>query len=642
MPGKFLNEITADKPAKDDLGLFFDKSKNTTAQSSLVDIVAAGLDITSGKAGEAPVVIETVNPDGTKTQTLGWGKTGSSAGSAPPRPANATDLIITHDPASGTDGAATPAQVLTAGLPAGGTAGDALTLTASGLAWGSSLPASTTADKGKQLTVQADGKVAWSADSSDLPAFTGADTDKRLVVVADTSGTVPAPPPHLEWKAPELPTLTAGLDALQIKADKSGVEWTSSVNMSTNLKGGYTAGAFFPVNDQKTNTTRFVDASEFRKLAGVPELMYFPGWTPTNDQINAGWNDMGVALARMVSVASSDTLAGKGAVTKTAAGFPGNYAFSAGVVTATSKVVLIPFYSTSIMLYDYVTNSISTSAATGTFQPEKFYGGVLLANGKVFFTPHKALNPIIYDPDTDSVKVSAAVFPGGEGHYGATLMGNGKVLCVPYTSTQLKIYDPVTDSVVNHAAPFPGSKSYAVCQLLPNGNVFMPPCVTTGVLKAKIYNPTTDTVTDSAAVFGSGAGYNRCILIQDGRVVLLPTGAGRIAVYNPVTDSLTESTALPVVANQFHGGSLLPNGKVFLAPYSSTSAMVYDPIKDTVERSTALYPGAYGYFGSVLLPNGRVLCIPMQATQAALVDFSSQYVGTLSNNLILSPFYNRF
>lgn len=227
MPGKFLNEITADKPAKDDLGLFFDKSKNTTAQSSLVDIVAAGLDITSGKAGEAPVVIEVTNPDGTKTQSLGWGKTGSSAGSAPPRPANATDLIITHDPASGTDGAATPAQVLTAGLPAGGNAGDALTLTASGLAWGSSLPASTTGDKGKQLTVQADGKVAWSSDSSDLPAYTVADKGKQLTVKAD--GTA------VEWvkDTAELPAYlsTDAHKPLTINAAGDAVEWGTKARL---------------------------------------------------------------------------------------------------------------------------------------------------------------------------------------------------------------------------------------------------------------------------------------------------------------------------------------------------------------------------------------------------------------------------
>jgi len=245
MPGKFLNEITADKPAKDDLGLFFDKSKNTTAQSSLVDIVAAGLDLTSGKAGEAPVVIETLNPDGTKTQTLGWGKTGGSAGTLPARPANSTDLIITHDPSSGTDGAATPAQVLTAGLPAGGNAGDALTLTSSGLAWGSSLPVSTTADKGKQLTVQADGKVAWSSDSSELPAITLG--SQILATKADKSGVEWAP---IEKELPDFTLKPAG-SRLAINSTKTGVEW---VNPPAELPAALgTAGQILLVNSTATN-----------------------------------------------------------------------------------------------------------------------------------------------------------------------------------------------------------------------------------------------------------------------------------------------------------------------------------------------------------------------------------------------------
>ena len=410
MPGKFINEITGDTPAKDDLAVFFDKSKNSTAQATIAEIVNAGLDLAAGAKGQVPTIDVKVDAaTSSLVNILTWGAGGGvDFKGTPTRPPTGTDEILTNDPANGLIGKTTLQQLVVAGgatiLQPGtavntalvwndtagkweparavseakninggatgelpfqlnthvtawiplGNAGQVLTIGDIGNAGNSfiapmwndpvkELPTFTIADKGKQLTVKADGKATeWVEDAKELPTFT--DGGKLLAAKADKSG--------VEWVAKELPTITAGLTALQTKADKSGVEWVTSVNQAINLKGGFTTGAFFPVNDTKADATRFVDAVTFRHLAGVPEGYDFNPWAPVNKQINEFWPSFSLNITRMNADARS--------VFGTGAG------------------------------------NIQTPHPTGTYPGNSAYiGGVLLPNGKVFCMPHNATSAII-------------------------------------------------------------------------------------------------------------------------------------------------------------------------------------------------------------------------------------------------------
>jgi hypothetical protein len=709
MPGKFINEITGDTPAKDDLAVFFDKSKNSTAQATIAEMVNAGLDLAAGAKGQVPTIDVKVDAaTSSLVNILTWGAGGGvDFKGTPTRPPTGTDEILTNDPANGLIGKTTLQQLVVAGgatiLQPGtavntalvwndtagkweparavseakninggatgelpfqlnthvtawiplGNAGQVLTIGDIGTAGNSfiapmwndpvkELPTFTIADKGKQLTVQADGKVAWSADSSDLPAFTGADTDKRLVVVADTSGTVPTPPPHLEWKAAELPTLTAGLDSLQIKADKSGVEWTSSVNMSTNLKGGYTAGAFFPVNDQKANTTRFVSVVDFRKLAGVPEQLYFPAWSPVDEQIGPGWNDMGVALARMAAIVNSDPFAGQGTMTTTAAGsFPGTDAYFGGILMPNGKVFCIPAGSApNPRIYDPATDTVQISAAV--FPSSACIGGALLRNGKVFCTPSTVLNPRIYDPATDTVQVSAAVFPAVSSNACGVLLPDGKVLCMPYNSVHPVIYDPAADTIkVSAASVTTGIKQrYQSGVLLPNGKVLMVPFWAS---KCAIYDHLSDSIEEISGISTVPGEYIAGVLLNDGRVVLVPSNGSQVAIYNYQDNKVVKvGPATWPGNNAYYGAVLLPSGKVLAIPFQATAARVFDPAALTVSVLPAVFPGGSAYIGGVLAGNGKVYCTPYAATSGAILDFRTNMIPVLPSNFVTSPFYNRY
>ena len=592
MPGKFINEITGDVPAKDDLAVFFDKSKNSTAQATIAEMVNAGLDLAAGAKGQVPTIDVKVDAaTSSLVNILTWGAGGGvDFKGTPTRPPAATDEILTNDPVNGLVGKTTVQQLLVAG---GATILQPGTAVNTALAWNDTAgkwePARAVSEAkninggatgelpfqlnthvtawlplgnaGQVLTVGDIGAAGspfiapmWSDPVKELPAFTIADKGKQLTVKADGKAT--------EWveDAKELPTITDGLTALQTKADKSGVEWVASVNQATNLKGGFTAGAFFPVNDTKTDTTRFVNAHDFRTLAGISEPTYFPNWTPVNDQVGPGWNDMGVALAKMTAIFNSDPLAGTGSVTKSGT-FPGNY---------------------------------------------KYSNAVLMSDGKVFITPNRNDQAIVYDPIIGSVSLvgTAGDFPTSAHSFGyGVLLNDGRVFCIPSESTQAKIFNPKTGLVSNAgpAGAFPSAYSnpmFAGGVLLPSGKVF---CVPINATQARVYDPVTDTVSLAGAAnsFPGGAAYN--------------------------------------------GGVLLPSGKVFCVPSNATQARVYDPVTDTVSLVGAAnsFPGGAAYSGGVLLPGGKVFCVPYSATQAAIVDFSSAQLGLLQPNFYLSPFYNK-
>ena len=499
MPGKFINEITSDTPAKDDLAVFFDKSKNSTAQATIAEIVNAGLDLAAGAKGQVPTIDVKVDAaTSSLVNILTWGAGGGvDFKGTPTRPPTGTDEILTNDPANGLIGKTTLQQLVVAGgatiLQPGtavntalvwndtagkweparavseakninggatgelpfqlnthvtawiplGNAGQVLTIGDIGTAGNSfiaptwndpvkELPTFTIADKGKQLTVKADGKATeWVEDAKELPTFT--DGGKLLAAKADKSG--------VEWVAKELPTITTGLTALQTKADKSGVEWVTSVNQAnqtTNLKGGFTAGAFFPVNDTKTDTTRFVDAATFRHLAGVPEGYDFNPWSPVNKQVNEFWPSFYLSLTRMNAEARATFSASVGNIQPVGPSgtYPGTGAFYGGVLLPSGKVFCIPSNSTSARIYDSVADTVTTPSGTypGT---GAFYGGVLLLSGKVFCIPSKSTTAKIYDPVTDTVTTPAGTYPGGLGGFfaGGVLLSNGKVFCVPHNST---------------------------------------------------------------------------------------------------------------------------------------------------------------------------------------------------------------
>ena len=255
MPGKFINEITGDTPAKDDLAVFFDKSKNSTAQATIAEIVNAGLDLAAGAKGQVPTIDVKVDAaTSSLVNILTWGAGGGvDFKGTPTRPPTGTDEILTNDPANGLIGKTTLQQLVVAG---GATILQPGTAVNTALVWNDTAgkwePARAVSEAkninggatgelpfqlnthvtawiplgnaGQVLTIGDIGTAGnsfiapmWNDPVKELPTFTIADKGKQLTVKADGKAT--------EWVNPELPIITLGNQVLATKSDKSGVEW---------------------------------------------------------------------------------------------------------------------------------------------------------------------------------------------------------------------------------------------------------------------------------------------------------------------------------------------------------------------------------------------------------------------------------
>jgi len=275
MPGKFINEITSDTPAKDDLAVFFDKSKNSTAQATIAEMVNAGLDLAAGAKGQVPTIDVKVDAaTSSLVNILTWGAGGGvDFKGTPTRPPTGTDEILTNDPANGLIGKTTLQQLVVAG---GATILQPGTAVNTALAWNDTAgkwePARAVSEAkninggatgelpfqlnthvtawiplgnaGQVLTIGDIGTAGnsfiapmWNDPVKELPTFTIADKGKQLTVKSDGKAT--------EWvqDAKELPTFAVA-DAskvLSVKADGTGAEWvaaSSSVPPFTATDGG--------------------------------------------------------------------------------------------------------------------------------------------------------------------------------------------------------------------------------------------------------------------------------------------------------------------------------------------------------------------------------------------------------------------
>ena len=71
-----------------------------------------------------------------------------------------------------------------------------------------------------------------------------------------------------------------------------------------------------------------------------------------------------------------------------------------------------------------------------------FFGSTLMPNGKVLLTPYNSANIGLYDPSDNSYTNGPAHGKGADAFYSSTLMPNGKVMLTPRDSTTISIYDP--------------------------------------------------------------------------------------------------------------------------------------------------------------------------------------------------------
>jgi hypothetical protein len=108
-----------------------------------------------------------------------------------------------------------------------------------------------------------------------------------------------------------------------------------------------------------------------------------------------------------------------------------------------------------------------------------YYGGVLLPDERVFLVPYFSTTALLYNWRNDTSTVATGTYTGtaSGAHIGGVLLPDGTVVAVPAFSTAMRRYDPRTDTLVNPdtATTFAGNNDYNNGTLLPDGRLFMFP-----------------------------------------------------------------------------------------------------------------------------------------------------------------------
>jgi hypothetical protein len=261
-------------------------------------------------------------------------------------------------------------------------------------------------------------------------------------------------------------------------------------------------------------------------------------------------------------------------VTTPAGTYPLN-TYLGGVCLDNGTLLVIPASpSTSARLkkYDPSNNTLTDiipsngSLPTGT---NLFFGGIKLKDGRVFLIPFSSTTAIIYDPVTNTISTPTPTFPGNYAFRGAVLLPDGRVFLCPSNATKAYIYNPYNDTVTLSTPNFPGGGAFAGCVLLHDGRIFLVPNYST---KAWIYNPTTDTVQIASGSYPGGDAYRGGVLMSDGRVFMIPFNTAYPAIYDPITDTKTTTTLFSL--NGYVSGVLLPDGRVFCNPVNQSQARI--------------------------------------------------------------------
>lgn len=232
------------------------------------------------------------------------------------------------------------------------------------------------------------------------------------------------------------------------------------------------------------------------------------------------------------------------------------------VLLADGRVLGVPIFSqfnSQTYIYDPKTNSISYTNATFPGN-HAFTGGILLPDGRVFLVPWGISLPYfiptnvpayIYDPVQDIVLPVSTwpSFPDAVGFYGATLMADGRIYCVPTRevpeSKWAYIYNPADNTCTKASGEFPidnvpnntNVKNFVSARLMADGRIFICPSSNS---TARIYDPINDTLTIPSLTFTNyqtADAYVGAVSLSNGDVFLVPSswnseGVGRIFSYH--------------------------------------------------------------------------------------------------------------
>jgi hypothetical protein len=331
--------------------------------------------------------------------------------------------------------------------------------------------------------------------------------------------------------------------------------------------------------------------------------------------------------------------------------------WTGGVLASNGKIYGIPYDTTSVLIFDPITNTIDTTTLSSTSFPSIFtgsgrwWGGVLASNGKIYGIPYNSTNILVIDPYNNTlttIDISGLVpAPVAGGWVGGVLAPNGTdIYCAPYNATRILKINTINDTASYVVTAIAGSTKFAGGVLAPNGFIYFIPRTAANIFYV---NTATDAVASTA--HGQGVSWSGGVLGQDGLVYWIPYSNGNIVVMTPGPTGTPAFTTIasPVAgSNKWNGGILAANGRIYGIPYDNNNVLV---INTTVTPATATtIPTGISltinakWLGGVLAPNGRIYGIPHGALAGTNMSIIAQILTSLPTSppWMLEAYFNKF
>ena len=200
------------------------------------------------------------------------------------------------------------------------------------------------------------------------------------------------------------------------------------------------------------------------------------------------------------------------------------------------RLITMPSELTTPHIFEWINASYSVGIATYTDGPahgrgsDAFSGSTLMPNGKVLLTPYRSANIGIYDPVANTYTNGPAHGKGWDAFAGSTLMPNGKVMLTPRNSANIGIYDPITNTYTDGPLHGKGTQAFYGSTMMPNGKVMLTPSNSANI---GIYDPVANTYTDGPLHGRGASAFFGSTLMPNGKVMLVPHNSANIGIYDP-------------------------------------------------------------------------------------------------------------
>eukprot|EP00419_Tripos_fusus_P032410 CAMPEP_0172782732 /NCGR_PEP_ID=MMETSP1074-20121228/204077_1 /TAXON_ID=2916 /ORGANISM="Ceratium fusus, Strain PA161109" /LENGTH=424 /DNA_ID=CAMNT_0013619715 /DNA_START=72 /DNA_END=1343 /DNA_ORIENTATION=+ len=200
------------------------------------------------------------------------------------------------------------------------------------------------------------------------------------------------------------------------------------------------------------------------------------------------------------------------------------------------KVVFVPQYASTILIFDYGTKSWEEVPVDPVWQEPtdprakaqpKFSDCVALPDGRVLFVPYYHSSIVLFDPTTKTWE-EVGKFEGSAKWNGCKMLPDGRVVFIPFASSSILLFDSRSKSW-EMVGNFPGSFKWSGSELLPDGRLLFAPLKNSSAL---LFSPD-DKSWEEVGNFGDGMKWNGCKLLPDGRVVFVPFDSPSIVVFDP-------------------------------------------------------------------------------------------------------------